>query len=105
MLARFRLEHGQHTNDPAFADLVRDLDAVSPEFRAWWPLQDVMGRGVGVKRFRHAAAGEIEFEHTTFLADGATDLRLVIYTPLPGESADKVRILCEGHARARALGA
>jgi transcriptional regulator with XRE-family HTH domain len=90
MLAKFRLEFGQRSDDPDFVTLVQELQHASPEFRSWWPEQDILGSGEGVKRFRHPKLGEIQFEHTTFLVDAAPDLRFVIYTPLPGESTSKV---------------
>ncbi|WP_394824676.1 helix-turn-helix transcriptional regulator [Pendulispora albinea] len=93
MLAKFRLEYGRHGDHPDFVRLVRELSDASPEFRRWWPEQDVLGAVEGVKRFRHPVAGEIEFEHTTFMLDHAPDLRLVVYTPLPGKDARKVRRL------------
>lgn len=93
MLAKFRLEFGHHSDDPAFAQLVRELREISPEFHRWWPQQNVLSRSDGAKRFLHRALGEIQFEHTTFLVDDAPDLRLVVYTPLPGDSDHKVRKL------------
>jgi len=37
--------------------------------------------------------GEIEFEHSTLAVENAPDLRLVIYTPVAGESTRKARRL------------
>ena len=91
MLAKFRLEFSRAGDDPAFASLVRELDDTSPEFHRWWAQHDVMGRGEGIKRFQHPTLGEIRFEHTSFIVEDAPDLRLVIYTPIAGDSADKVR--------------
>ncbi|WP_394835544.1 helix-turn-helix transcriptional regulator [Pendulispora rubella] len=93
MLARFRVEFGRHRDDAAFGQLVRELKEASADFRRWWPEQDVLAPGEGVKRFQHPVAGEIEFEHTSFVVDGGSDLRLVVYTPLPGANARKVEKL------------
>jgi transcriptional regulator with XRE-family HTH domain len=82
VLAKFRLDHGAAGDDPAFAQLVAELSDASQEFRRWWLLHDVQGRGEGIKRLYHAVRGEIEFEHTAFVVDGAPQLRLVVYTPL-----------------------
>ncbi len=81
MLAKFRLDYGRANGDPTFEALVTTLGAASAEFRRWWPLQDVSGLGEGIKRLRHPTLGEVHLEHTAFLVEGATDLRLVIYTP------------------------
>ncbi|WP_051247939.1 helix-turn-helix transcriptional regulator [Inquilinus limosus] len=83
VLAKFRLDHGRAGGDPAFAGLVDRLKAASPEFRRWWPRQDVAERSEGLKRIRHDTLGELEFAHATFLVEGAPDLRLVTYTPVP----------------------
>jgi len=83
VLAKFRLDHGRAGGDPAFAQLVEALQAASPEFRRWWPQQDVAERSEGLKRIRHDTLGELEFTHATFLVEGAPDLRMVTYTPVP----------------------
>jgi transcriptional regulator with XRE-family HTH domain len=90
MLARFRLDFGRHKDEESFRALVRDLQKVSPQFRAWWTRQDVTAAGEGTKRFRLPEHGDIHFEHTAFGVDGNAALRLVVYTPLPGRSRDGV---------------
>jgi hypothetical protein len=99
MLASFRVELGRHADDPAFVRLVRELEATSPDFQRWWPEQRVLARGEGAKRFQHEAIGEIEFEHSTFVVAAAPELRLVVYTPLPGESTSRVQRLYRGPAQ------
>ena len=84
MVAKFRLDHGRANGDPAFEALVAMLEAASPEFRRWWPLQDVSTRGEGVKRFHHETLGELRLQHTAFRVEGAAELRMVIYTPVAG---------------------
>jgi transcriptional regulator with XRE-family HTH domain len=93
MLAKFRLDYGRAGDDPGFEELIDKLEEASPEFHQWWPRQDVSGRGEGVKRFRHAKIGEIEFEHTAFIVEGTPDLRLVVYTPVSEEDARRLRKL------------
>jgi hypothetical protein len=93
VIAKFRLDFGRSGNDPAFLALIRELDDASPEFHRWWPRHDVDGYGEGLKRFLHTELGEIEFEHNALSVENAPDLRLVIYTPVSGESARKARQL------------
>ncbi|MGO1080383.1 helix-turn-helix transcriptional regulator [Inquilinus sp. CA228] len=83
VLAKFRLDHSRAGGDPAFAALVEALQAASPEFRRWWPGQDVAERSEGIKRIRHDTLGLLEFAHATFTVEGAPDLRMVTYTPVP----------------------
>jgi hypothetical protein len=82
VIARFRLDYGRSGNDPAFVELVRNLEEASPEFARWWRQHDVDGFGEGVKRVRHPRHGEIEYEHAAFTADSDPNLRLVVYTPV-----------------------
>jgi transcriptional regulator with XRE-family HTH domain len=90
MLANFRAEFGRHADDPAFLQLVRELEQISPEFRRWWCDQDVQAPSEGPRRFRHETLGALDFEPTSFVVNAAPDLRLVVYTPVPGESASRV---------------
>jgi transcriptional regulator with XRE-family HTH domain len=92
-LARFRFDFGRSNNDPAFVQLIRELDEASPEFHRWWPQQDVDGFGEGLKRVVHSELGEIEFEHNAFAVENAQDLRLIMYTPVAGDSAAMARKL------------
>jgi hypothetical protein len=59
----------------------------------WWSEQDVLGLSEGIKRFQHQRLGGMHFEHTTFIVENAADLRLVVYTPLPGESSKKMALV------------
>ena len=93
VMSKFRLDYGRANGDPAFEELVDMLCQQSPEFHQWWPRQDVSGRAEGVKRFRHAKIGEVEFEHTGFVVEGSPSLRLVIYTPASRADADLLRKL------------
>jgi len=90
LLANFRAEFGRHADDPAFVRLVRELERISPEFRRWWCDQDVQAPNAGTRRFHHETLGALDFEPTSFVVDAAPDLRLVVYTPVPGESASRV---------------
>lgn len=81
ILEKFRLDYARAYDDPSFASLVAELREASPEFNQWWPRQEVAVRAEGLKRFRHPEQGELELAHTSFIVEGAPDLRLVIYTP------------------------
>lgn len=98
-LAKFRLDYGRSRNDAAFEAMVERLSEASPEFHRWWPAQDVSDCGEGVKRIRHEAAGEIEFQHATFVVEGAPDLRLVALTPASEEDARRAALVMRGSTR------
>src|SRR5262249_31524714 len=53
MLAEFRISYSQYLEDRRFGALVERLRAASPEFRAWWPRHEVVGRRNVYKEFLH----------------------------------------------------
>jgi transcriptional regulator with XRE-family HTH domain len=96
LVARFRSDLAQlGEDDERAAALVAELVDTSEEFRALWTSHEVAGRSSGVKCFCHPAVGPIEFEHTRLRVDEAAPdpLRVVIFTPLPGESASRAASL------------
>lgn len=46
-----------------------------------------------VKQIRHAVAGPIGFEFSTFAVDGRTDLAMVVYNPATPADAERIRSL------------
>ncbi len=89
-LAQFRADSARYVGDPWFAELIDDLQRVSPEFRAWWPRHDVLGMPDGRKVLNHPTAGRLALEHTTFQVPDAPDLKLVVYTPLEADTATRL---------------
>ena len=80
-LAKFRLDHARANGDPAFAALVADLVAGSPEFRRWWAGHDVLSVGEGVKSIRHPRLGRRDYDHAALAVESTPDLRLIVYVP------------------------
>jgi transcriptional regulator with XRE-family HTH domain len=91
ILARFRSDLAQLGDDDRAASLIDELRSTSSEFRAWWNLHEVGGRSSGVRCFSHPAVGAIDFQHLRLSVDDALPdpFRIVIFTPLPGESASR----------------
>ncbi len=75
--------------------LVDELSRASPEFAAMWRDNDVRGFGEGIKRLRHPVLGELALEYSTFAVDGRPDLTMLIYNPVTGEDAERIRSLIE----------
>lgn len=84
VLAEFRADSVHFADEEWFKRLVADLQQVSPEFRAWWPRHDVRGRADAEKRIEHPLVGRLMFEHTTLQVPTQPELKIMIYTPLPG---------------------
>ncbi len=95
MLSTFRRDYASAAGEPDVAELVDELERVSPDFKAWWREHDVHGACIGLRSLRIGPLGELAFEHATLSVDESRHLRLVVYAPAPGEprAADFARWL------------
>ena len=73
--------------------LVDELCAASPEFKALWRDNDVHVHGEGIKRLRHPILGLIELEYSAFAVDGRPDLGMIVYNPATRLVASRIRSL------------
>lgn len=73
--------------------LVDELCRASPEFKALWRDNDVLVHGEGIKRLNHPTLGPIELEFSAFAVDGRPDLGMIVYHPVDGAVADRIRAL------------
>jgi transcriptional regulator with XRE-family HTH domain len=90
-LAMFRADCARYAGDPDFERLVATLMQVSPEFRQWWPQQEVLRPLAGHKRIKHPSAGRMTFEYTSFAVADQVDMKLIVYTPLDADrTAEKL---------------
>lgn len=87
LLARLRTLAGRHPGDPRYTRLIDELNAGSPEVRAWWPQYDVQARHGGRKRLRRPERGIVDFAYTAFHLAEQPEQTLVIYSD-DRESAD-----------------
>ena len=83
VLAEFRADSVRYADEEWFKRLIADLQRTSPEFRAWWPRHDVLGRADARKDIEHPLVGCLMFEHTTLQVPTMPELKIMIYTPLP----------------------
>lgn len=93
MVARFRYEAGRAVDRTPFDELASELSARSPQFRALWNEHELMAAPEGAKIIRHPDLGDIALEHVVLLhvePDGRM-LRVTLYSPRPGVSADRAR--------------
>lgn len=95
-LANFRADSVRFAGDPAFARLIALLHAASPAFEALWARHEVSSAIAGFKRIDQPEVGRMVFEYTRLAVLDDSEIKLVIYTPLPEEStAEKLgRLLC-----------
>jgi len=80
-LARFRAEYARRLEDAEFAELVVELSAASPEFRAWWPRHDVLTEQSGTKTIEHPRLGALTLHHLQSAPTSHPDLRLTVFAP------------------------
>ncbi|WP_047456902.1 helix-turn-helix transcriptional regulator [Rhizobium rhizogenes] len=93
-LAMFRADSARYAGNPDFERLIATLTQASPEFRAWWPRQDVLRPLAGHKRLRHPLGGLMSFEYTALAVIDRPDMKLVVYTPLDEDgTSGKLRVL------------
>ncbi|MFT4183980.1 MAG: helix-turn-helix transcriptional regulator [Rhizobium sp.] len=93
-LAMFRADSARYAGDPDFERLIAILTQTSPEFRAWWPRQEVLRPLTGHKRLRHPEGGLMTFEYTALAVIDRPDMKLVVYTPLDEDgTSEKLRDL------------
>jgi len=95
VVSAFRADTARAGASDEVAPLVEELSRHSPEFAAMWRDKEVRSYGEGVKKIRHAKAGLIAFEYSSFTVDGRPDLAMVVYNPATGADRDKVRSLVD----------
>ena len=81
ILALFRSVHDLYENDPAFIELVEDLDRRSPAFRKWWRRHDIGTATSGTKTIHPLRRAPQRWMHQSFHYHDDPNLRLVIYIP------------------------
>ena len=89
LVADLREATGRYPHDPALATLVRRLSAESPDFRRRWA-QAHVARHRSSSKVASTPVGPIAIDCDVLTAPG-TDLRIVVYTVVPG-SADASRL-------------
>jgi hypothetical protein len=92
-LAEFRAATTAHRTDSAWIELVRKLEAESPEFAAWWPERQVSLFETRLRRFDHPAAGLLTFEYQQLAPVEWPTLRVACQLPVPGDdSAERLAV-------------
>ncbi|HKD74956.1 MAG TPA: helix-turn-helix transcriptional regulator [Ktedonobacterales bacterium] len=83
LVAQFRADYARYPGDPAFQELIDDLQRASVEFHQWWEQHDVRGLPDGPRTMQHPTLGLLEFDHVTFQTSFTPDLRLKVYAASP----------------------
>ncbi|MFD1719966.1 helix-turn-helix domain-containing protein [Amnibacterium endophyticum] len=93
LVADLREAVGRYPDDRPLAALIARLRAVSPDFAARWGEAHVAQHRSSRKTATDTPVGEIELDCDVLTAPGS-DLRIVVYTAVPGsEAASKLDLL------------
>lgn len=96
LVAKFRVDYSTYTGDPAFEELIAELNEKSEAFRKLWTSPEVVGRSEAI--VRHPQLGGITLEHTSYEPEGNHALRVVIYVPHDEKSEAKIEAVANAHA-------
>ncbi len=94
----------RYPDDVWLQELIADLQRASPEFRAWWPLHDVllMCGGADAGAINHPLVGRLMLRPTTLVLPERPDLQMVVQTP-QGDTEAKLRTLMNAGNQAALL--
>jgi transcriptional regulator with XRE-family HTH domain len=87
VLAKFRVDYSQFPDDADFEALIATLNAESASFRRLWNNSEVRAYSEGLVEYPQL--GGLELEHTSYVPEGASGLRLVVYAPHDRSSSSK----------------
>ncbi|PDZ36393.1 transcriptional regulator [Bacillus cereus] len=81
-LAIFRTYYGRYLDDEWYSQFIEEMSHSHPEFQNLWQESQVSKAPDMIIEFRHAKAGKMLFNLTSFQVQGDMDLRCSIYTPV-----------------------
>jgi transcriptional regulator with XRE-family HTH domain len=87
-LSKFRVDYSQNPGSASFEGLIAELTAESEMFRRLWNSPEVMSRLEGIGHYPHL--GGVSFEVSSYVPEGKSMLRLVVYTPHDAQTTRKV---------------
>ncbi|MEU7467527.1 helix-turn-helix transcriptional regulator [Streptomyces sp. NPDC044984] len=85
--ADLRAAAGRHPDDPLLRDLIADLRRTSPRFETLWQARVVARHASTRKTIHHPEVGPLTLDCDVLTVEGS-DLRVVLYTAVPGSSDD-----------------
>ncbi|WP_176946220.1 MmyB family transcriptional regulator [Blastococcus aurantiacus] len=88
--ALLRAEAGRRPHGTRLRELVGELSTVSEEFRTPWAAHDLRIHHDGSRTFHHPVVGTLDLGNCTLDLPSAdrSDLRLTIYTAVPGSASE-----------------
>ncbi len=93
VVGAFRADAARAGAGMEIRQLVDELSANSPEFKAMWDDNEIAGAREGIKRLHHPHLGSIELEFSSFAVEGRPDLNMMVYNPANAEIMARFRAL------------
>jgi hypothetical protein len=90
LVARLRAAYARHVGDPEWAENIRRLAALSPEFAEIWDRHEVASPAERTLRFQHPAAGLMTFTRTEYEVSAQPGLRVSVYSPQDADTAARL---------------
>ncbi|GCE15012.1 helix-turn-helix transcriptional regulator [Tengunoibacter tsumagoiensis] len=98
-IAHLRAIRDQYGDEAWVTELIADLQAASPEFRAWWPAHEILLTCNSFGELYHPLVGNLALQITTLTVPERPDWGMVVYTPLSQtDTATKLDALMRGEA-------
>ena len=96
VVSSFKVDAARAGASAIVEPIVRELSALSPEFRSMWSENEILSASDGVKHLRHPTLGSIVIEYSAFAVDGRPDLSLLVYNPATPADAEKISAMVDG---------
>lgn len=93
VVGAFRADAARAGAGVEIRQLVDELSASSPEFKAMWEDNEITGTREGIKRVHHPELGSIALEFSTFSVEGRSDLNMMVYSPANSEVMEQFRLM------------
>ena len=90
LVARLRAAYARHVGDPEWAENIRRLAALSPEFAEIWDRHEVASPAERTLRFQHPVAGLMTFTRTEYEVSAQPGLRVSVYSPQDADTAARL---------------
>jgi transcriptional regulator with XRE-family HTH domain len=92
LVARLRASYAAHLGDAEWAEDLRRLAELSPEFAELWARHEVAEPAERTQRFRHPLAGELTFARTEFAIPSVPGLCIFVHTPKDEETRQRLTL-------------
>jgi transcriptional regulator with XRE-family HTH domain len=90
VLAKFRVDFSQCAGDPSFEALIDELKEIVPDFPRLWRSAEISNCLRGSNIVQHRELGELCFDHSSYVPEGSSFLRVLMFIPRDAKTAAMV---------------